>query len=136
MTEIASERVVVLVVEDDPNIRSLLTDVLSDEGYDVVGSANGSEAFSVLSTIWPNPITLDLNLPDTTGEAVLQKIHAPDETRKPPVVIITANRSIAPEIRKLAQAVVPKPFGLDELLQIIRNLVPPPEREQANEAAR
>jgi len=107
MAEIASERAVVLVVEDDPNIRSLLTDVLTDEGYDVVAAANGSEALSVMSTVWPNLITLDLNLPETIGEWVLQKIHEPHERRQPPVVIITAKLSIAPEIRKL----VPSPGG-------------------------
>ena len=128
MTESSGERVVVLVVEDDANIRNLLTDVLTEEGYDVVAAANGGEALGALSTIWPNLMTLDLNLPDLTGEWVLTKLREQAEARKPPVVVITAKLGIAPEVRKMADAIVPKPFELAELLNIIHGFTPPPER--------
>ena len=83
------------------------------------------------STVWSDMVTLDLNLPDTSREWLLTKIREQDTSRKPPVVIITAKLTIAPEVRKLAQAIVPKPFELDELLQLIHYFIPPPERERA-----
>jgi len=132
MTESSDQRVVVLVVEDDPNIRDLLTDVLTDEGYNVVAAASGGEALGALSTIWPDLMTLDLNLPDLTGEWVLAKLREQTDMRKPPVVIITAKLKIAPEVRTMADAIVPKPFELGELLDTIHRFVPPPERERAH----
>jgi DNA-binding response OmpR family regulator len=130
MSESSTGRVVVLVVEDDANIRDLLTDVLTDEGYDVVAAANGGEALGALSTLWPDLVTLDLNLPDLTGEWVLTKLREQADARKPPVVVITAKLAIAPEVRNLAEAIVPKPFQLDELLDIIHSFVPLPERDR------
>jgi DNA-binding response OmpR family regulator len=131
MTASSDERAVVLVVEDDLNIRELLTDVLTEEGYDIVAAANGGEALGALSTIWPDLMTLDLNLPDLTGEWVLTKLREQTNDRKPPVVIITAQPKIAPEVREMAEAIVPKPFELGELLDIIHRFVPPPHRERA-----
>ncbi len=131
MTESSDQRVVVLVVEDDPNIRDLMTDVLTEEGYDVVAAASGGEALGALSTLWPDLVTLDLNLPDLTGEWVLTKLREQSDARKPPVVIITAKLKIASEVREMADAIVPKPFELGDLLDIIHSFVPPPERERA-----
>jgi two-component system, OmpR family, phosphate regulon response regulator PhoB len=127
MTE-ESTRVVILVVEDDPRVRELLVEVLSDEGYDVIPAANGDEALTTITTVWPALITLDLDLPGVSGAMILQTLRERNETRDLPVVIVSAKHHVAADVRHLAQAVVPKPFELDELLTIIKGFVPPPQR--------
>jgi two-component system, OmpR family, phosphate regulon response regulator PhoB len=126
MTE-ESTRAVVLVVEDDPRVRELLTEVLSDEGYDVIPAANGEEALTTVTTVWPSLITLDLDLPGISGATILQALREQHETRELPVVIVSAKSHIAANVRELAQAVVSKPFELDDLIAIIRSFVPPPK---------
>jgi DNA-binding response OmpR family regulator len=127
MTE-GSARVVILVVEDDPHVRELLAEVLSDEGYDVITAANGDEALTTITTVWPQLITLDLDLPGLSGALILQAMRQRDNTDTLPVVIVSAKHPIPAEVRNMAQAVIPKPFELEELLTIIKSFVPPPQR--------
>jgi DNA-binding response OmpR family regulator len=127
--EAPSERVVILVVEDDPLARELLANVLTDESYDVMAAENGTQALSTLGTVWPALITLDLDLPGITGDRILAELRRRDETRTLPVIVVSAKHPIPRDVRELAQAVVPKPFDIDELLSVIRSFVAPPDRE-------
>jgi CheY-like chemotaxis protein len=61
------DRVIILVVEDDPRVRDLLQSVLTDEGYDVMVAENSEQALTTVATVWPDLITLDLDLPGITG---------------------------------------------------------------------
>jgi two-component system response regulator TctD len=81
--------------------------------------------------VWPALITLDLDLPGITGDRILTEMRRRDEGRALPVVVVSAKHPIPREVRELADAIVPKPFDLDELLSVIRGLVPPPDRERA-----
>jgi two-component system phosphate regulon response regulator PhoB len=134
MTE-ESTRAVVLVVEDDPRVRELLIEVLADEGYDVIPAANGEEALTTITTVWPSLITLDLDLPGVSGTMILQALREQHDTRELPVVIVSAKSHIPADVRELAQAVVSKPFELDDLIAIIRSFVPPPKRGNDTEEA-
>jgi two-component system OmpR family response regulator len=131
----STAQTVVLVIEDEPSIRQLLTEVLSDEGYHVVAAATGDEALGILRTMRPDLITLDLNLPDLAGEWVLTKLHERFDGHSPPVIIISAKPTIAPEMRTMAAAIVSKPFELRWLLSVVYKLMPPPPRVRAGEAA-
>lgn len=123
------DRVVILVVEDDPLARELLQNVLTDEGYHVMAAATGEQALTTLGTVWPALITLDLDLPGITGDLMLAELRRRDETRAVPVIVVSAKHPIPREVRELAQAVVPKPFDIDELLTVIRDFVAPPARD-------
>jgi len=120
-------RVVILVVEDDPRVRELLVEVLSDEGYDVIPAANGDEALTSITTVWPQLITLDLDLPGVSGATILQTLRERDETRALPIVIVSAKQRIPSDVRDMAQAVVPKPFVLEDLIATIKAFVAPPQ---------
>jgi two-component system phosphate regulon response regulator PhoB len=126
--EAPPDRVVILVVEDDPLARELLANVLTDEGYDVMAAESGEQALTALGTVWPALITLDLDLPGITGDLILAELRRRDETRTLPVVVVSAKHPIPRDVRELAQAVVPKPFDIDELLSVIRGFVLPPDR--------
>ena len=118
--------VIILVVEDDLRVCELLHDVLTEEGYEVITAPTGEAALLTIATVRPNLITLDLDLPGISGETVLKELRQRDDARELPIVIVSAKHPIPAEVRKLAQAVVAKPFGLDELITTIRNLIAPP----------
>ena len=124
--DVAPDRVVILVVEDDPLARDLLTSVLSDEGYEVMAAENGEQALAAIGTISPDLLTLDLDLPGIAGDLILAELRRRDETRELPVVIVSAKHPIPADVRTMAQAIVPKPFDIDELLTVVRSFAPPP----------
>lgn len=114
---------VILVVEDDPPVRDLLDDVLKDEGYAVVAVHDGATALQVITSLRVDLITLDLDLPGLTGSELLQILR----TRKvqiPPVVVVTAEKPVRRKVRQMAQAVVLKPFDVDELVREVLRLLP------------
>ena len=122
--------IIILVVEDDPLIRELLQNVLTDEGYQVIAATNGEEAITAIATVMPHLMTLDLDLLGISGEVMLKQLRRRDETRELPVAIISAKHPISKELRKLAQATITKPFNLDDLLAIIRKLIPHRHRSE------
>ena len=110
----ASDAVPVLVVDDDGDLRSLVADVLSDEGYAVTTAANGAEALTLLRTApLPRVVLLDLVMPVVDGHAVLDAMEADAALRAVPVVILSGATG---EAKHRAAAVVPKPVELDRLL--------------------
>lgn len=117
---------VILVIEDDLPLQGMLSDALTDAGYRVVTAGMGGEGLMQLGMAPPNLVTLDLRLPDVSGGRVLELLRAYADTSNLPVVIVSAATSIPDQIRDLADAVVPKPFDIDDLLATIRRLMPPP----------
>lgn len=113
----------VLVVEDDPTIRQLLGDALIDEGYIVTNAANGQEALDALGLQHPDApgaIILDLMMPVMDGWSFraeqLQRGLAPNT----PVIVLSASRRVLTSTDELmAKVVLPKPFDLGELLDVV-----------------
>jgi DNA-binding response OmpR family regulator len=71
----------------------------------------------------PDLITLDLSLPGISGDEVLARLRAQEATQKVPVVVVSAQRTISPEVRAQAQAIMPKPFTITALLAVIERLL-------------
>jgi len=114
---------VVLVVEDDPPVRELLDDVLKDEGYAVVAVHDGTAALRVIDSLRVDLITLDLDLPGLTGSELLHMLRV-RKVKIPPVVVITGQAPVRRQIKQMAQAVITKPFDVDELIQVVLQLLP------------
>jgi two-component system response regulator HydG len=111
----------ILVIDDDRDMRLLLTRYLQKYGYEVLEAFNGKTALEVLEKIRPDIILCDFKLGDSTGSSLLVKIKA--KYRDVPVVIITGygNIKIAVEVIKLgAYDYVTKPLFPDEILLTIR----------------
>ncbi|HEX2912345.1 MAG TPA: response regulator, partial [Chloroflexia bacterium] len=111
---------VVLVVEDDPDIRFILEDFLTGEGYKVVSKAKGREALVYLAENKPDLILLDMKLPDISGNDILQSL--PSKALTIPVMVVSANTAqlvSTPQVK----AVVSKPFDLLELLSTIEDCI-------------
>ena len=123
-------RPVILVVDDDVVIRTLIQDILDDVHYKVILVADGSAALTAMETVVPDLVTLDLDMPGIHGGQVLELIRQHEDLRDVKVVIITSATLIAPRVKELAQAVLQKPFDIDDLLEVIQRLIPPPKPER------
>ena len=113
----------VLVVEDDAAIRVSLRDALEDGGFPVRAAANGQEALEVLASFGPAAVVLlDLMMPVMDGETFRRRQLADPQLADIPVVIMTAA-----QVRNLqhlgAQAVLRKPFHIDDLFAKLQPLV-------------
>jgi signal transduction histidine kinase/CheY-like chemotaxis protein len=112
---------VVLVVDDDPDVRGGIVALLEDCGFDVASAANGDLALSLLRAgLRPGLVLLDLNMPVMRGEAFFEVCQADPALADIPIVIISAE---AAEAVKLAQhgasAVLPKPLRAADLVKTV-----------------
>ena len=123
-------RPVILVVDDDLAIRLLIQDILDDVHYKVILVADGSAALTAMETVVPDLVTLDLDMPGIHGGQVLELIRQHEHLRDVKVVIISSATIITPRVKELAQAILQKPFDIDDLLGVIQRLTPPPESER------
>ena len=85
-----SERLRILVVDADPQSRSLLTENLEDSGYSVARAENGRRAFDLLSTGGFDAILLDLVLPEMDGFRVLKRLKGDSSLRHIPVIVVSS----------------------------------------------
>jgi len=110
----------ILVVEDDPDIRTVLMDQLTLDGYDAVGASTGKDALKRLDETAPDLVILDLKLPDIDGLLICQQIRQKSDV---PIIIVSARDSLPDKIRGLevgADDYVTKPFEYLELEARIR----------------
>jgi len=109
----------VLIVDDDPDLRSSLCEALEDAGYTTAQANNGREAIAWLDQHkLPALILLDLNMPVMTGWEFLNHQQVDPKLSQVPVVVITASGS-AKKAAVTASAVLHKPITLDELLDVV-----------------
>jgi DNA-binding response OmpR family regulator len=114
----------ILVVEDDPTISRLLRDIFTLAGGAVRLAATADAATASLSEARPTLMTLDLNLPGISGQALLERLRHEPELRGLPVIVITSQLPVDHEVRAMAAAVLEKPFDLDELLAAVNRVAP------------
>ena len=112
----------VLLVDDDAEMRSLLTDVLQDEGFEVLQASNGAEALIILHREAFSAIVLDKNMPGLSGMELLPglRIICPQT----PVILITAfgDERTAEEAEERGGAgVLFKPFHMDDLCTMLQH---------------
>ena len=110
-----------LVVEDDPSMQHLETEVLSGAGYAVTATDSALGAVTLARRLNPDAIVLDLGLPYRSGASLLAELKADHATAHIPVVVVSGMAEILPDRRReLATAVLPKPFDPEELVAAVR----------------
>lgn len=113
----------VLVVEDEPDLLASLLQILREDGYAVDDAADGVEGlYKALNTEY-DAVVLDIMLPGMDGWEVLRRMR---ESRKTPVLMLTARDSVKDRVRGLdsgADDYLVKPFDNDELLARVRALI-------------
>ena len=114
----------IFVLEDDPQMRSLLVRGLREEGYEVHGYATGSELLRKVAESVPDLFVIDIGLPDTDGRDVCQAVRAQGVTV--PVLFLTARDSLPDRLsgfRVGGDDYLTKPFAFAELLARLEALV-------------
>lgn len=113
-------RAIILVVEDEPEIRRFLRSALGAEGYRVVEAENGARGIVDAGTHKPDLAIVDLGLPDMDGVEVIRQIRAWSPM---PIIVLSARAREQAKIEALdagADDYVTKPFGVGELLARLR----------------
>ncbi len=114
------ERKQVLIVDDEPNLRKILSAQLSRDGYDVLTAEDGEQGLSLLKEHHIDLVITDLKMPKVDGMALLKRalVDEPDL----PIIIITAHGTVDTAVEALkvgAFDFVTKPFDKDEVRQIV-----------------
>ncbi|MEE6281445.1 response regulator transcription factor [Georgenia sp. MJ170] len=113
-----------LVVDDEPNIRELLTTSLRFAGFDVIAAADGNEAIRQAREGAPDLIVLDVMLPDMDGFTVTRRLR--DAGQHTPVLFLTARDDVSDKLTGLTVGgddYVTKPFSLEEVVARIRAIL-------------
>lgn len=108
----------ILVVDDEPDILSVLVYHLSREGYRVTTAVNGQGALTSAEAEQPDLIILDLMLPGMDGYEVLQRLRGAESTSSMPVILLTARREEDERVKGFevgADDYITKPFSAREL---------------------
>jgi CheY-like chemotaxis protein len=122
----------ILVVDDDPDVRLIVTLILDAAGYEVDTAEDAYDALLKLYETNPDVMLLDLMMPETDGFDVVHAVRVDPETRGLPIVIMSAKLGLVNLRHHDVQGYVPKPLdavGLVETIeQVLRHNFVSPER--------
>lgn len=115
----------VLVVEDDPSVRTLLVEMMNAEGYTTSQAEDGSAALDEARKARPDLVLLDMMLPVKTGEEVISAFWDDPATLGVPILIVSAKYEEMDSYRQLLgrDRVFPKPFEREALLAKVSELI-------------
>jgi DNA-binding response OmpR family regulator len=115
---VSERRPLVLVADDDPDIRSLVALRLERSGYEVVAAGDGEQALAAALERAPDLALLDVMMPKLDGYEVTERLRQQEATRHLPVILLTARvqeSDIARGVEAGADDYVKKPFSTSEL---------------------
>lgn len=113
----------ILVIEDELSVLSILREILTVEGFDVITATNGQIGLETASAKLPDLIICDVNLPQLDGYGVLKALHSNPSTTTIPFIFLSARASRSAQRQGMdlgADDYIPKPFTRQELLNAIR----------------
>lgn len=120
----------ILVVDDDPAIRLLVSSSLKQWGYSAIAAENGKEAQQQIEEYQPHLIITDISMPEMDGYKLIEWVRQHPTFRLLPVMFLSARTDTEGRIRGYqvgGDAYLAKPFELNELYAVVRNLL---ERSQ------
>ncbi|MFH1282248.1 MAG: response regulator transcription factor [bacterium] len=116
----------ILLVDDDPEIRSYLRMALEKEGFEVETLKDGKEVISTMRSFQPELIILDLILPDTNGFELCKKIRSDEDLFITPIIMLTGRTSVEDRVQGLnlgADSYFTKPFYAEEVIAQIKTTI-------------
>lgn len=116
----------IYIVEDDVNIREIETFALKNSGYQTKDFGSAADFYAKLEEKIPNLILLDIMLPDEDGLSIVKKIRSNPESRRVPVIMVTAKTTELDKVKGLdlgADDYITKPFGIMELISRVKALL-------------
>jgi CheY-like chemotaxis protein len=116
----------VFVIDDDADVRELMTLLLQDEGYEVHPFRDAGEALRTLrGTVRPNAILLDMMMPGMSGWEFLSQERQDSELSAIPVAIVSGDPLACQSASELGTTFLKKPFEAEDLLALVRRLTAP-----------
>lgn len=119
----------IVIVDDQRELADMLSNALTDEGYDVVVCSDSREAIKCIKDNQPDALILDIMMPETDGFEVLRQLRNDPHGRRLPVVLMSAawrahekQRHIGTTVDVAPTVVLPKPFELAELDRCLTQL--------------
>ena len=119
----SAEQPCVLLVEDEPAQRDILTYNLEADGFEVAAAENGEEALLLMDEVSPDIIVLDWMLPNVSGIEVCRQLKSRSDTRGVPIIMLSARSEEVDRVRGLetgADDYVVKPYSVAELMARVR----------------
>ena len=116
----------IYIVEDDRSIREIELFALKNSGYQAAGFETAKEFYRAMESKKPELILLDIMLPDEDGMEILKKLRARPDTRKIPVIMVTAKDLEIDKVKGLdagADDYITKPFGVMEMISRVKALL-------------
>jgi CheY-like chemotaxis protein len=115
----------VLVVDDEPQVVWVLQYSLEAEGYTTLSARDGAAALEAVDLFHPRLMLLDIMMPTLDGWSVLEEIGRLPDAKRPRVVVVSALSSLRDRARAAelgADAFCPKPFNVEDLIGVVRDL--------------
>ena len=112
-----------LLVDDEPGLRTAVQAYLEDEGFEVTTAVDGEEGFAKAQQMLPDVVISDVMMPRLDGYGLLQKLRADERLGGTPVIFLTAKGMTADRTQGYLAGVddyIPKPFDPDELVARVR----------------
>ena len=113
----------ILVVDDEPNVASMISDYLSNEGYHTITATSGEKAIRLAKEHKPFAITIDIMMPEMDGWEVLQKLKENPDTKNIPVIIISISDDKETGFALGAVGYITKPVNKDVLIAEIKKIL-------------
>ena len=113
----------IYIVEDDTNIREIESFALKNSGYQIQDFGNAKEFYRAVKEKKPDLVLLDIMLPDEDGMEILQKLRKNPETKRLPIIMVTAKATELDRVKGLdlgADDYIIKPFGVMELISRVK----------------
>lgn len=128
-----SRKPLILVVEDDPSVQSLLQLLLEGEGFDVITAKDGLEGLVKLDLQHPSLLILDLMMPNVSGDRLLAEVQEDPRLRDVPVLIVSGRHDVHESFDDLLgrDNVFPKPIDPTKLVERVEALLGKPEEGDA-----
>ncbi len=116
----------ILVIDDDLPLRGMLSAALRRHGFQVLLAGDGDEGQRALKIHHPDVILLDLAMPKVNGWDFLQRLRETGQLGKVPIIVVSAHLRVEPQaiLQMGVSAILPKPFSLPELIDLIEHLSP------------
>jgi DNA-binding response OmpR family regulator len=116
----------VLVIDDDLPLRGMLAAALRQHGFQVLLAGDGAEGQRALNIHHPDVVLLDLAMPDVNGWDFLQRLQETGHLGQIPIIVVSAHLRVEPQaiLKMGVRAILPKPFNLPELIDLIEHVAP------------
>lgn len=116
----------ILIVDDEQDIRTYLSTLLGDQGYQTLVAKDGEEAWKQMESSLPDLITLDISMPEKSGIKFYREMKADDRWKQIPIIIVTG---VSEDFRKFIssrhqvpppEGYLSKPINREEILELVK----------------